>query len=276
MNRVAYPGLPDSQPVFPKKRHKKSSIYAGFLLASLLLYNKSMSVLILKNIVTEGPGTIEDFLLDNGVEFRIIELSEEDIPQTVDADTLVILGGPMSVKDVDKYPYIAREIELAREFIDKGRKVFGICLGAQIMARALGAGVYPGPESEIGWYEIEISEDAAGDPMLRRLAVGPASGELQTRFRVFHLHGETFDVPAGAVRLARSALYPNQAFKYGRNAYAFQFHIEVKKEMIYDWLKDEPVDMGMVEKETEAGYDEYSGRAKNFYRAFFLNRADQP
>ncbi len=233
-----------------------------------------MSVLILKNIETEGPGTIEDFLFDNGVDFRIIELSEEEIPPAVEADSLVILGGPMSVKDVDEYPYIAREIELAREFIDKGRKVFGICLGAQIMARALGAGVYPGPESETGWYEIEISEDAARDPMLRRLAADPASGELQTRFRVFHLHGETFDIPAGAVRLAGSALYPNQAFKYGRNAYAFQFHIEVKKEMIYDWLKDEPVDMGVVEKETEAGYDEYSGRAKNFYRAFFLNRND--
>ena len=98
-----------------------------------------MSVLILKNAPNEGPGTIEDFLVANNIDYRIIDLSSEDIPPTDDFNALVILGGPMSVNDADKYPYINREIELVRDFAKKNRKIFGICLGAQIMAKAFGA-----------------------------------------------------------------------------------------------------------------------------------------
>src|SRR5574340_717735 len=101
-----------------------------------------MSVLILKNTPNEGPGTIEDFLVANKMAYRIVDLSSEDIPRSGDFDVLVILGGPMSVNDEEEYPYISREIELVREFNQKNRKILGICLGAQIMARAFGARVY--------------------------------------------------------------------------------------------------------------------------------------
>jgi GMP synthase (glutamine-hydrolysing) len=234
-----------------------------------------MSVLILKNVPTEGPGTIEDFLLDSGIAYRIVEMSQEDLPSYETADALVILGGFMSVNEISTYPYIAKEIELVKEFIGQGKKVFGICLGAQIMAKALGAQVYPGPEKEIGWYDIELLEDGLRDPLVTKLATHPKAGDFWRRFKVFHWHGETFDLPAGARRIARSALYHNQAFSYGKNAYAFQFHIEVRKETILEWMKDEPVDLEKIRRETDAYYGECYGRALNFYRGFFAGGQEQ-
>lgn len=231
-----------------------------------------MSVLILKNTPSEGPGTIEDFLREKGIYYRIVDCEREDIQETKDFDALVMLGGPMSVNEEDTYPYIKKEITFVREFIAGGKKVFGICLGAQIMAKALGAKVYVGPEKEIGWYDIELTEDGIRDPMIKKLAVHPRAGDFWKRFKVFHWHGETFDIPQGAVRIAKSDVYPNQAFRYGDNAYAFQFHIEVKKDMIYEWLKGEAVDMNQIRKQTETHYEDYQGRAMNFYKAFFSSQ----
>jgi GMP synthase (glutamine-hydrolysing) len=230
-----------------------------------------MSVLILKNISSEGPGTIEDFLREQGTSYRIADLEKEAAPGAENFDTLVMMGGPMSVNEEEIYPYIKREMELVRELIARDGKVLGICLGAQIMAKALGAKVYEGPEREIGWYDIELTEEGIRDPLIKKLAVHPRAGDFWRRFKVFHWHGETFDIPLGAVRLAKSALYSNQAFRYGNNAYAFQFHIEVRKEMIYEWLKDEPMDRDQLRKLTDAVYDDYLGRAMNFYGAFFSN-----
>lgn len=231
-----------------------------------------MSVLILKNVEIEGPGTIEDFLRDNAIAYRIVEMSSEELPRTEDIDTLIIMGGHMSVNESDIYPYITKEVDLAKEFIGKGKRVLGICLGAQIMAKALGSRVYAGPEKELGWYDIELKEEGIRDPVINRLALHPRAGDFWKTFKVFHWHGETFDLPAGAERIASSALYKNQAFRYGRNAYAFQFHIEVRKEMIYGWLKDEPVDMATVIRDTESFYGDYAGRAINFYKAFLGNK----
>lgn len=229
-----------------------------------------MSVLILKNVPLEGPGTIEDYLLESRIDYRTVDLVGEGLPSSKNVDTLVIMGGPMSVNDSGFYPYIDREVELVREFIREDKKVLGVCLGAQIVAKALGARVYPGPEKEIGWYDIELQEDGIRDPAMVKLATHPRVGDFWKRFKVFHWHGETFDLPAGAAHLAKSALYPNQAFRYGK-VYAFQFHIEVRKEMVSDWLKNEPVDMDNIMKETEMYYEDYHGRAENFYRVFFGN-----
>lgn len=228
-----------------------------------------MSALILKNTPSEGPGTIGDFLLKNGIHYKVVDCGKEKIPEAKDFDVLVMMGGPMSVNEEEIYPYIKKEMALVREFIAEGKKVFGVCLGAQIMAKALGAKVYVGPEKEIGWYDIELTEDGLRDSLIKKLAVHPRAGDFWKRFKVFHWHGETFDIPDGAIRLAKSEMYPNQAFRYGNNAYAFQFHIEVTKEMIYEWFKEGPVDLNQMRKETEAIYDDYLGRAMNFYKEFF-------
>lgn len=226
-----------------------------------------MKVLILKNVPEEGPGTIEDFLKKEGIHYSIIELESEKITDG-DYDILVMMGGPMSVNDEEIYPYLKEEERIVRNYISRGKKILGICLGAQMLAKTLGSRVYKGPKQEIGWYPIELTDNALNDPLMMKLASHPDSGHLWKKFMVFHWHGETFDIPEGAVRLASSELYPNQAFRYGNGAYAFQFHIEVRKEMISEWLKDD-VDLLRIRKDTEAFYEEYLGRAENFYKEFF-------
>lgn len=224
-----------------------------------------MSILIVKNIATEGPGTIEDFLLHNHMQYTIIDLARHAVGSVDSYDTLVMLGGPMSVNDENEHPYLTAEMKLAEQFMKAEKKVFGVCLGAQLMAKALGAKVYPGPEKEIGWFDITLKDAGLQDSLMAHV-VPDRKG-----CKVFHWHGETFDIPQGAECLAMSGLYPNQAFRYGYNAYAFQFHIEVYKNMIVDWLKNEPVDMTKIQQETEAYYADYAARAQCFYEAFFTN-----
>jgi len=229
-----------------------------------------MSVLICKNIETEGPGTIEDYLRLKELPYTVVELSKgEEIPVTNDFDTLVIMGGPMSANEGEKYPYIKEEEMLVRDFVKKDRKILGICLGAQIIARAIGSRVYRGHEEEIGWYDIELTGEGLRDRLLEKLALHPVVRDFWKRFKVFHWHGETFDIPGGAARLAKSELYPNQAFKYGNSAYAFQFHIEASREMIYSWFSKETDINRKIRDETEKFYDVYRARAMNFYERFF-------
>lgn len=231
-----------------------------------------MAVLICKNIGTEGPGTIEDYLKLQKIPYEIVDLSSgEGLPPSDNFNILIMMGGPMSVNEDDIYPYIKKEEGLVRDFISKDRKILGVCLGAQIMAKALGSKVYVGPEKEIGWYDIELTEEGMRDRYMKNLAMHPVVKDFWRRFRVFHWHGETFDIPQGAVRLAGSAIYPNQAFRYGKNAYAFQFHIEVSKEMIYDWFKDDLSNLEKLKDETERLFDIYRGRAEQFYEKFFLS-----
>ncbi len=228
-----------------------------------------MAVLILKNITTEGPGTIGDFLVKEGIPLRIVELgSGETSPPLDKFDTLVVLGGPMGVYEKDKFPHLMTGSRVIREAINRNMKVLGICLGSQMTAYCLGADVYPGPEKEIGWYHIELTGDGLKDPLMRKLATHPRVGDFWRKFKVLHWHGDTLDLPPGATLLASSALYKNQAFRFGDRVYGFQFHIEVTKDIIRQWFKDMP-GIGEIIDETEDIYEEYIGRAINFYKEFF-------
>lgn len=228
-----------------------------------------MAVLIIKNIATEGPGTIEDFLRKEDIFFKVIELSSGEVPPPLEEfDTLITLGGPMSVYEMSQYPHLRTGSRLIREAINRGLKILGICLGAQMVAYCLGSEVYHGPQEETGWESIELTGDGLKDPLMRKLAIHPRVGDFWRKFEVFHWHGDTFDLPIGAVLLAHSELYKNQAFRYGENIYGFQFHIEVKKDMIREWLEGKPKITAIME-DTDRIYEEYSGRAKNFYKAFF-------
>lgn len=229
-----------------------------------------MSVLILKNMTNEGPGTIETFLKEKAMPYRVIDLyAGEAVPDTAQFNTLVMLGGPMCANEKDRYPFIALEEELARSFEAEGKKVLGICLGAQIMANAFGGRVYKGEQKEAGWKDIELAEDGMRDQYMRSLAIHPAAGDFWKRFRVFHWHGDTFDIPKHAVRLCGSDMYPNQAFRYRSSAYALQFHIEVTKDMIKNWMAAENMDYEIYKNDTEKYQEICSARAYNFYQGFF-------
>ncbi len=228
-----------------------------------------MAVLIIKNITSEGPGTIEDFLTKEEIPFSIIELGSGQTPPPLEGfNSLVVMGGPMGVYELERYPHLVIESRIIREAINRDMRVLGICLGSQIIAHCLGAEVYPGPEKEIGWYHVNLTGDGLKDPLMRRLAIHPKVGDFWRKFKVFHWHGDTFDLPLGAVLLASSELYKNQVFRYGDNVYGFQFHMEVTKDMLTEWFQGMP-DIDKIMKETERIYEEYRGRAINFYKVFF-------
>ena len=228
-----------------------------------------MAVLIIKNIITEGPGTIEDFLRKEDFSFKVVELSSGEVPPSLeDFNSLVIMGGPMGVYEIGQYPHLRIESRIIREAINRDMKVLGICLGAQMIAYCLGSDLYKGPKEEIGWQHIELTGDGIKDLFMRKLAIHPSVGDFWRKFKVFHWHGDTFEIPIGAVLLASSELYKNQAFRYKNNVYGFQFHIEVTKKMIKEWFENRP-EVNSIVKETDGIYEEYSGRARNFYKVFF-------
>lgn len=228
-----------------------------------------MAVLILKNVFSEGPGTIEEHLLESAIPYTVCELGSGETPPSLDGyGTVVMLGGPMGVYEMQDYPHLRIASRLLREAIDREMKVLGVCLGAQLLAQCLGARVYKGHAQEVGWLDIELSADGLKDALMRKLAMHPAVGDFWKRFKVFQWHGDTFDMPMGAIRLAGSKMYENQAFKYG-HAYAFQFHIEVTEAMLGDWFAGEPENAGKIMNDARALSVEYSGRARNFYKSFF-------
>jgi GMP synthase (glutamine-hydrolysing) len=188
-------------------------------------------VLILRHVRHEPAGTLENALAKADIEFRYLDLFAErppffDIRQILG---LAVMGGPMSVNDVQQYPYLDYEPDWLRQAINLGIPVLGICLGAQLVAKAMGARVYPNGIKEIGWYPLEMTAAAAEDRLFA--GCGP-------RLTVFQWHGDTFDLPKGAVHLAQSPTCRNQAFCIGQSGYALQFHIEMTAEMIEDWLTE--------------------------------------
>lgn len=229
-----------------------------------------MNVLIIKNTANEGPGTIEDYLKEKGIKYTVAdfygcEATEEVIPEIKEFSHLVILGGPMAVYDSAGAPFLHFEVAMIRAFILKKKPVLGICLGAQMIANALGADVYPGKTEEIGWYNVDITSEGMEDPVISSLAVNN-----QPSAEVFQWHGDTFDLPDKAVRLSSSKVYQNQAFRYKDNVYALQFHIEVKPEMIEEWFgKEEGCDSDEMMEQTQNIFPEYRNRSFSFYEKLF-------
>ena len=177
---------------------------------------ESMHAHYFQHVVFEGLGSIERWLQTNAFTVsntRFYETSE--LPTTDGIDLLVVMGGPMSVNDEADYPWLAAEKQFIRKMISLGKPVLGICLGAQLIASAMGMAVYKNDEKEIGWFPIE------GIPPKDDSTFGfPPSLE------VFHWHGETFDLPPKAIRLAKSSGCANQAFQLGQSVIGLQFHLE--------------------------------------------------
>jgi GMP synthase-like glutamine amidotransferase len=173
-----------------------------------------------QHVPFEGLGSIEPWLEKAGYRITNTKFFEsDDLPDTSAIDLLIVMGGPMSVNDEDMFPWLVREKQFICDIIGSGKSVLGICLGAQLIASAMGAKVYRNPVKEIGWYPIN------GVSLTDRSIFSfPASME------VFHWHGETFDLPAGAIRLAGSKGCENQAFQIGRSAIGLQFHLETTPE----------------------------------------------
>ncbi len=178
-----------------------------------------MRMAVLQHVPFEGQAAIADWAAARRVETAAVHLYRGDALPALDGfDMLTVMGGPMSVNDEAEFAWLAPEIALVREAIGAGKAVFGVCLGAQIMAKALGAKVYRAAQKEIGWL-----------PVTRTGARHPAFEGVPASFTAFHWHGETFDLPAGGTHLAETAGTRNQAFAPAAKALGLQFHIEANE-----------------------------------------------
>jgi len=198
----------------------------------------------LQHVPFEGLGSIEPWLEAAGYEITNTRFFESaGLPDPAMIDLLVVMGGPMSVNDEDRFPWLAPEKRFIRAAINYGKPVLGICLGAQLIARAMGALVYRNSAKEIGWLPIQ-GVSAIDSPVFGF----PPSVE------VFHWHGETFDLPSGAIRLARSEGCENQAFQLGRSVIGLQFHLETtpaSAREIISHCRDELIPSKYVQTEKE-------------------------
>jgi GMP synthase (glutamine-hydrolysing) len=195
-------------------------------------------VMAIRHVGFEDLGTFEPMCNTLGYRVEYVDapvhgLSNLDV---LTPDLLVVLGGPIGVYEEDKYPFLTLELALIRQRLDSGKALLGICLGAQLIARACGSRVFAGPVKEIGWGAVTLSEAGSNSP-LAALAGGT---------QVLHWHGDTFDLPPGAVCLASTEAYEQQAFSMGKHVLGLQFHLEASAPALESWLVGHAVELSLA------------------------------
>ncbi len=189
-----------------------------------------MKIHYFQHVPYEGLGNIEGWIKSQKHELSATRFYKTDpLPQLAEIDLLIIMGGPMGAYDDQKYPWLTAEKQFIRESINTGKKVLGICLGAQLIAMVLGAAVYPHIHKEIGWFPLKLT----GEGMESKVFNG-----FPNEFLAFHWHADTFSFPSGAERLAETAACRNQAFSYGDRVIGLQFHLDAKRENIEQWIQN--------------------------------------
>jgi GMP synthase (glutamine-hydrolysing) len=184
----------------------------------------------LQHVPFEGLGSIEEWALEKGYTLSATRFYAHDpLPEIADIDWLIIMGGPMGVHDEDKYPWLPDEKKFIQQAIESGKTVIGICLGAQLIATILGSSVYLNKEKEIGWYPVQFTPDAKKQGLFHTEEPG---------MTIFHWHGDTFDLPRNAIRLAYSDACMNQAFLFNEKILGLQFHLETTKESLQQMVEN--------------------------------------
>ena len=186
-----------------------------------------MNVLVLQHIACEPPGVYEDVLHERGATIHRVELDEgEPLPDWRAFDAIIAMGGPMGALDETDHPWLVDEKRLIGDAVRSGLPFWGVCLGVQLLAASLGARVYPGSAPEVGLLPVMLTDEALADPVF---------AGMPRELLSLQWHGDTFDLPDGAVLLAGSPAYPNQAFRFGTGAYGVQFHLEVSPGLAREW-----------------------------------------
>lgn len=185
------------------------------------------TIYAIQHLAFEDLGSLEDIFYDFGFRVRYFEAGVDDLTLAFNYEGLtIILGGPIGVYETEDYPFLKDELEGLKQRLLENKPTIGICLGAQLIAHALGAKVYAGHQKEIGWSELEIKSLDSDSNVLTSLE----------NIKVLHWHGDTFELPNNATLLASSTIYPNQAFSVGNKILALQFHLEMIEESFEKWL----------------------------------------
>jgi len=226
-------------------------------------------VLILQHVRPESPGTIAEALNDRGVLHRTVQIyRDEPVPDTLNADGLVVMGGPMGVGDIDDRPHLSQEIDLIEQALRTEVPLLGVCLGSQLLAHVLGADVRSAPTKEIGWDDVSLTDAAANDPLFR---------DVEDPFAAFHWHGDVFTLPDTAVSLAQSAQTEHQAFRHGDHAYGLLFHLEVTPKTVA-WMtkafQDELAEEGLDDAEMRRAAMRHEPALRRRAQAVFGRWAD--
>ena len=213
--------------------------------------SSSRRCVVVQHVAHEGPGLIASLAAEHGVALEVRRTwRREALPAARETGGVVVLGGPMGVYEAAAHPHLVAEQALLADACALGLPVLGVCLGAQLLAAALGSRVFKGQVQEIGAGSVTLTGAGERDPVL-----GP-SGPIMP---AFHWHGDTFDLPPGAVLLASSAAYPHQAFRVGERAYGLQFHVEVDAALARVWAPLLPA--GATIGESDRAAIETAGRA---------------
>lgn len=225
----------------------------------------NLSVLVFQHEPHDGPGYIGEALLRRGASLTIVRLDQgETIPDLSNYDLLIVMGGVMNVYQEDRYPWLVEETQVIRETVEAGKAVLGICLGGQLLAKALGAQVHVGAATEIGLTPITLTQAGKSDPLF----------EGFSSIEAVEWHDDTFDIPSGAVALASSDVCNQQAFRFGQWSYGLQFHPEVSPRMLAEWIKesDSSTDRSSFQSATEARVEALQAQAdrlvENFIRLY--------
>lgn len=191
---------------------------------------KQLRIQCFQHVAFEGPAFIKEWAAMKGHAFKTTRFYEKQVlPALDELDFLVVMGGPMGVCEESKYPWLVAEKAFIRSCIESGKPVLGICLGAQLMASAMGAPVIPNCHQEIGWFPLQKTEVGKNHTLLDGFSTGTP---------VFHWHGDTFGIPSGAIHLLKSEACVNQAFMIGTNALALQFHMELTAKALQDLIEN--------------------------------------
>jgi GMP synthase-like glutamine amidotransferase len=219
-----------------------------------------MDVLVIMHHPDEGPGTIGGFLDEAGAHQVVVRLFAGDaLPEDLGAfGAILSMGGPMNVYEEDKYPWLAAEDRLLKQAAAQDIPTLGVCLGSQLIAKALGAAVTRADAEEVGWFSVDLTPEGSADPLLAGL--GPS-------LEVFQWHGDTFALPAGGRLVAKGDLVPHQAYGHGR-LYGLQFHVEVTPAILSNWFKDDPRLEGMLEY-ADRRQEALDRQARRIYQNFW-------
>jgi GMP synthase-like glutamine amidotransferase len=204
----------------------------------------SFSVLVLQHDPYDGPGYLGESLLRRGARLTIVRLDNDEVlPDVLAYDLILVMGGAMNVYQEDKHSWLVEETRAICNAIEAGKAVLGVCLGGQLLAKALGAQVRLGGATEIGLTPITLTDAGVMDPLFDGLS----------QLEAVEWHDDTFDIPTGAIALASSEGCAHQAFRFGQRAYGLQFHPEVSPMMLAEWIKAEaqPIDRSSFQRSVE-------------------------